>query len=74
MIREERFELRVLIDGIFSADVELEESDELRTIVLKSMFPYLQSYVRIITSLSDLAPITLPYPGDDLFRQSEDEE
>ena len=69
---EERFELHVLIDGIFSADVELEESDELRTFVLKSMFPYLQSYVRIITSLSDLAPITLPYPGDDLFRRSED--
>lgn len=71
---EERFELHVLIDGNFLADVELEESDELRTFVLKSMFPYLQSHVRIITSISDLVPITLPYPDDDLFRQGEDEE
>lgn len=69
-----QLELHICVDGDFSSDVELEDSDELAGYVLKSMFPYLQSYIRIISSLSDSPPITLPYPNENLFLGEDSEE
>lgn len=56
-------ELNLVVEGRYSLENDFDESDsELEQGILITLFPYLQNYIRIITSLSDMPPISLPYP------------
>lgn len=56
-------ELDLVVDGVYLLVNDFDEcNDELEQSIVITLFPYLQNYIKIITSLSDMPPISLPYP------------
>lgn len=61
--KNDLLELDLVVEGRYSLSSDFSELDDaLEQAILITLFPYLQNYIKIITSLSDIPPIFLPYP------------
>ena len=58
---ELEFSISVIGEYIYNGSIE-DGKDEFEKVVMLTLFPYVQNYVKIITSLTDMPTISIPAP------------